>query len=408
MNLFRLKKSNSTNHKFNERALLLVALVLAYFALSPIAQAVVPAPDGGYPNGNTAEGEFALDGLTTGSFNTALGDVALFSNTEGEQNTATGAGALFTNTLGNRNTANGLVALFSNTEGGDNTATGFAALYSNTIGGHNTANGSGALLSNTIGADSTAVGFQALQNNDASNNTAIGAGTLNKVTAGNNNTAVGFNALHDDVMASFSTAVGSRALEHATKGFNIAVGFEAGLNVTTALGVIAIGSLGDNVDGSCFIGNIGGVTTNVANAIPVLIDSHGQLGTASSSQRFKKDIKPMQGTSNSILDLKPVTFHYRSDKSSTPQFGLIAEEVAKVNPDLVVHDKDGQIYTVRYDAVNAMLLNEFLKEHRTVQEQQKEIDALKAELKEQRTLIQKVNDKVELDKPAPQTVLNNH
>jgi hypothetical protein len=139
----------------------------------------------------------------------------------------------------------------------------------------------------------------------------------------------------------------------------------------------------------------------------VVIDSAGQLGTASSSRRFKEDIKPMDGTSETILALKPVTFHYKSDTTDTPQFGLIAEEVAKVNPALVVHDRNGEIYSVRYDAVNAMLLNEFLKEHRTVQEQQKEIDALKAELKEQRALIQKVNDKVELDKTARQTVLNN-
>jgi hypothetical protein len=361
MNLFRLKDGNSTNQKFNERALVFVAVVLACFGLSQTAHAVTPAPDGGYPGGNTAEGDFALESLTTGTFNTALGDVALFSNTQGEQNSATGAGALFSNTLGTRNTAHGLAALGSNTEANDNTAVGWGALFSNTTGGHNTANGSGALISNTEGGDNTAVGFQALQNNGASNNTAMGAGALHLSEAGGNNTAVGFNALGSEVTGISNVAVGSGALANAIHGFNIAVGADAGSAVTTALGVIAIGSSGANVSGGCFIGNIRGVTTNIANAIPVLIDSGGQLGTASSSQRFKKDIKPMQGTSNSILDLKPVTFHYRSDKSSTPQFGLIAEEVAKVNPDLVVHDKDGQIYTVRYDAVNAMLLNEFLK-----------------------------------------------
>jgi trimeric autotransporter adhesin len=122
---------------------------------------------------------------------------------------------------------------------------------------------------------------------------------------------------------------------------------------------------------------------------------------------FKEEIKPTDKASEAILALKPVTFHYKSDHTKTPQFGLIAEEVAEVNPDLVVRDKEGKPYSVRYEAVKAMLVNEFLKEHRTVQEQQKEIDALKAELKEQRALIQKVNDKVELDKPAPQTVLNN-
>src|SRR4030095_7012018 len=146
-----------------------------------------------------------------------------------------------------------------------------------------------------------------------------------------------------------------------------------------------------NISNTCFIGNIRGVTTNNANAIPVLIDSAGQLCTASPSVRFKKDIKCMTSVSEAILALEPVTFHYKSDTTDTPQFGLIAEEVAKVNADLVVRDDKGEIYTVRYDAVNAMLLNEFLKEHHKVEEEQKEIDALKAELREQRELIQKVS-----------------
>jgi predicted ribosome quality control (RQC) complex YloA/Tae2 family protein len=119
------------------------------------------------------------------------------------------------------------------------------------------------------------------------------------------------------------------------------------------------------------------VTTAQSNAVPVLIDSAGQLGTASSSRRFKKEIKPMDQTSESILGLKPVTFHYKSDNTGTPQFGLIAEEVAEVNPDLVVRDDKGDIYTVRYDAVNAMLLNEFLKEHKKVEEQGREMNKQK-------------------------------
>lgn len=139
----------------------------------------------------------------------------------------------------------------------------------------------------------------------------------------------------------------------------------------------------------------------------MVIDSAGQLGTVSSSERFKTEIKPMDKSSEAILALKPVTFQYKKDAKGIHQFGLIAEEVAKVNPNLVVRDAKGDIYTVRYEAVNAMLLNEFLKEHRTVQEQQKEIDALRAELKEQRAFMQKVNDKVELKRSAPQTVLND-
>jgi hypothetical protein len=248
----------------------------------------------------------------------------------------------------------------------------------------------------------------------AFNNTAMGAGALHLSVGGGNNTAVGFNALGSEVNGISNVAVGSGALANAIHGFNIAVGTDAGSAVTTALGVIAIGHPGADVDGSCFIGNIRGVTTNIADAIPVVIDSLGQLGTLSSSQRSKKDIKPMEGISGSVLDLKPVTFRYKNDKSNIPQFGLIAEEVAKVNPDLVARDKDGEIYTVRYDAVNAMLLNEFLKEHkafveeqRKVQEQgaiiarfQKQIEALTAGL-------QKVTAELELNNPVPRTVLNN-
>jgi hypothetical protein len=414
----------------------LIALALACFALLPRAQAVTPellpapVPDGAYTGFNTAEGLNALFNVNTavGQFNTALGFAALkldttgahntgvgaqaMLNNNGSYNTAVGENALVHNTTGSMNMALGQGALANNLIGNFNTAMGFQALNSNT-GSDNVAVGYQALRANTTADGNTAVGFQALASNTAINNTAMGAGALVLSAAGQNNTAVGFNALGSEVTGSSNVAVGSGALANAIHGFNIAVGADAGFAVTTAIGVIAIGSSGDNVPGSCFIGNIRGVTTNVANAIPVLIDSHGQLGTASSSQRFKKDIKPMQDTSNSILDLKPVTFHYRSDKSSTPQFGLIAEEVAKVNPDLVVHDKDGQIYTVRYDAVNAMLLNEFLKEHQMVQElksaaakqeatiakQQQQIEALTAGL-------QKVSAQVELSKTAPQTVLN--
>ena len=156
-----------------------------------------------------------------------------------------------------------------------------------------------------------------------------------------------------------------------------------------------------------WIGNVYGVTTQSGTTAPVVVSDDGQLGTVASSERFKKDISIMGQASEGILSLRPVTFHYKMDTKGTPQFGLIAEDVAKVNPALVLPDKEGKPYTVRYEAVNAMLLNEFLKEHRTVQAQQKEIDALRAELKEQRALIQKVNDKVELSKAEPQTVLNN-
>jgi hypothetical protein len=160
------------------------------------------------------------------------------------------------------------------------------------------------------------------------------------------------------------------------------------------------------VDGTTYIAGIFGVTTQLA-ATPVVIDSNGQLGTVSSSRRFKKEVKPMDQTSEAILSLKPVTFQYKADKTGTPQFGLIAEEVAEVNPELVIRDERGEIYTVRYDAVNAMLLNEFLKAHRRIEEQDKRIDQLTAQLKQQAAQIQKVSTQLELSKSAPQTVLNN-
>jgi hypothetical protein len=329
----------------------LVALVC--FGLLPTTQAVSPAPDGGYGppaygTGNTAEGQNALLSLTTGSYNTGVGLLSLRSNTTTSLNTAIGAGALLANTA-DQNTATGAVALFHNTTGFQNTANGAFALFSNTIGG---------------------------------GNTAIGRGALFNSTTGNGNTAIGLSAL-------FFT----------TTGFgNTALGDDAGSGVTTASNVICIGSFGADVSNSCYIGNIRGVTTGNNDAIPVVIDSFGQLGTASSSRRFKKEIKPMDKASEAILALKPVTFHYKSDAKGTPQFGLIAEEVAEINPDLVVRDKNGEIYTVRYDAVNAMLLNEFLKAHRKNEEQEKTIaevksgmTALAATVKEQAAQIQKVS-----------------
>jgi len=202
------------------------------------------------------------------------------------------------------------------------------------------------------------------------------------------------------------------------------LGDGAGGNVTTASNVISIGSNGANVTNSCFIGNIRGITTQNNDAVAVMIDSAGQLGTLSSSRRYKTDIKPMDKASESILALKPVSFRYKVHKDATPQFGLIAEQVAEVNPDLVVHDENGDIYTVRYDAVNAMLLNEFLKAHRKIDDQQATIADLKstvaqerrdwqatiaqltARLDEQAAQIQKVSVQLEANKPAPQMVNN--
>ena len=444
---------------------LVILLVLAYFSALPASQAVTPPPDGGYPGGNTAAGQNALLSLTAGTYNTAVGWLSLQSNLTGnlntaigaatlffntaDNNTATGAGALLNNTTGENNTASGVFALFDNTTGDSNTATGLGALGDNTTGSLNTATGASALLSNTTGGNNTATGYQALFSNTAANgNTATGFQALfNNITGGNNtasgttalisnttgfgNVATGFQALHGNTIGGSNTAIGATALQSNTTGggntaigsgalfnnitgdSNTALGISAGSGVTTGTNVISIGSEGANVNNSCFIGNIHGVTTAINDAIPVVIDSAGQLGTTSSSRRYKTEIKPMDKASESILALKPVSFRYKVHEDSTPQFGLIAEEVAKVNPDLVIYGSDGKPYTVRYDAVNAMLLNEFLKEHCTVKEQAAAITELKKEIvglaetvKKQAAQIQKVSVQLGASKPRLQVVNN--
>jgi hypothetical protein len=314
--------------------------------------------------------------------------------------------------------------LLQNITGGDNTAAGYLALFHNRGGSANIAVGSEALMNNT---------------NDTAN-TAIGTFALHTNTAGFENAAVGEGALAFNASGSANTAIGNDTLRGNTTGrSNIALGISAGSGIVTASGVICIAAPGADLSNSCFIGHIRGVTTMHADTIPVVIDSAGQLGTATSSARFKKEIKPMDRASETILGLRPVTFQYKTDTKGIPQFGLIAEEVAEVNPDLVVHDQNGDIYTVRYDAVNAMLLNEFLKAHRKIEEQEtaiaelksivaqqeaiatqqqkdfqtttarqeEEIKALTASLKEQARQIQNVSMQLELSKSAPQTAANS-
>jgi hypothetical protein len=381
----------------------------AWLALSPTTQGVVPPPDGGYPGFTTAEGTKALFSLTTGSANTAVGWFSLWSNTDGSYNTAVGAGTLLFNVgdqskfLGVDNTAVGAAALLFNTTGTDNTATGVVALLNNN-GSNNTATGAFALYSNTTG----------------NLNTANGLGALRESTTGNGNTAVGGSALILNTTGGSNTAIGTGALSSNTTGNgNIAVGSFAGHDLTTGNQNIVIGNANavagesntmrigsDLLQTRAFISGIRGVATGNNDAVAVLIDSDGQLGTVSSSRQYKKEIQPMEEASEAILALKPVTFHYKSDNTNRPEFGLIAEQVAEVNPDLVVRDKNGEIYTVRYDAVNAMLLNEFLKEHRKNEEQQKQINVLTAQLKEQASQIQKVSAQLAASQPAPQVVNN--
>ena len=450
------------------RALASIAIAFAFLALPQSVPAVTPPPDGGYPNSNTAEGDYALFSLTTGAWNTANGFQALYSNTTGEQNTATGYQALYSNTSGNSNTANGVQALLHNTTGVQNTATGVFSLYSNTTGWDNTATGTGSLRFNTTGFQNTATGFLSLYNNTTgsnntatgiqalvsnttgnnntgngnnslvgnttgNNNTATGNNSLAGNTTGNNNTANGNGALLLNKTGNGNTAIGLQALPNSTTGsFNIAVGFSAGSNITAGNDNIDIGAPGvAGESGTLRIGTgktiaayIKGIYGQTAAAgVGVIIGSNGQLGTVLSSARFKEAIKPMDKASEAVLALKPVTFRYKQelDPDNIPQFGLIAEEVEKINPDLVVRGEDGKVTTVRYDAVNAMILNEILKEHRKVAEQENTIAELKSLVAKQLTTnaqhqqqiealvagLQKVSAAVELDKPAPTQVADN-
>jgi len=416
---------------------LFIAAVFAWFGLFPIAEAVVPPPDGGYPGGNTAEGQAALLSLTTGGFNTAVGWLSLRSNVTtsfntaigagtllantADRNTATGAGALLSNTTGPVNTASGAFALFSNTEGSNNTAVGDSALFSNTTGFYNTATGRGALETNTTGSSNTATGLSALdRNTTGEQNTASGVFALAFNTTGEGNTANGYAALESNNIGVFNTANGFHALESNTSGSgNTALGYTAGSNLTTGGDNICIGN--DGVAGDAAVIRIGrsfitatyiaGISGKTASGgAAVFVNSEGKLGTSTSSARFKDDIKPMGKASEALFALKPVTFYYKKeiDPRGIPQFGLVAEDVEQVNPELVVRDAEGKVNTVRYEQINTMLLNEFLKEHRTVQglkatlgQQQKEIATLIAHIKEQDAKIQKVSDQLEMSKAAP-------
>jgi hypothetical protein len=473
---------------------ILLALLLAFFGFLSEARAVIPAPDGGYPNLNTAEGQnallllstgaantaagwFSLRSVTTGSFNTGVGAATLVLTT-GEDNTATGAAALLLNTTGADNTANGAAALVHNSTGSDNTAVGAFALNNNTASG-NTAIGSRALFSNTTGGTleniqgidvgpNVAVGWEALESNTvASANTAVGYQALHSFTTGpvdfehfglctavgfqalanatgtftnsafgyqalmndtegGGNTAVGAQALFNNTTGSGNVAIGNNALSNTNGDGNVALGFNAGSAVTTASNVICIGNnvFGEDASDGCYIGNIFNQTSPVGTA--VFVNGFGKLGTTVSSKRFKEEIKPMEKASEALFSLRPVTFHYKKeiDPGGTSQFGLVAEDVEKVNPDLIVRDKEGNPYSVRYDQVNAMLLNEFLKEHKAMQE-------LKSTVREQATVIvqqrqsfesklaeqekqiealtsglQKVNAQLEMNKNAPRVAAN--
>ena len=409
---------------------------VACFALPSAVEALNPPPDGAYPNFTTAEGQNALHSLSTGAANTALGAYSLFSNAAASYNTAVGAGALDLNS-GDSNTAVGTAALLLNTIGFENTAIGTAALEFNDTSEQNTAAGAFALFSHTSNGGNTAIGANALFNDvDGELNTAIGSGALFSnvggpfpgsfntavgatalyFNTGGDNNAVGAQALQSNTTGNDNIAIGVSSLAANTSGnANLAFGTFAGLQKNTGSYNIYIGNQMEGVAGesnACYIASIFGQTS--ANGIPVLINSANKLGTATSSKRFKEDIKPMAKTSEALFSLKPVTFRYKKeiDPAGLRQFGLVAEDVEKVNPDLVVRDQHGKVNSVRYEQINAMLLNEFLKEHRKIEEQRKDFEAALARQQKQIEALtaglQKVSAELELKKAAPQTVLNNH
>ncbi|PYL71571.1 MAG: hypothetical protein DMF26_18985 [Verrucomicrobia bacterium] len=431
--------------------LIRIAFALVCFPLSPAAQAVCQQGcdtfnantflgDDALVNNttgmdNTGIGANALHNNTTGTANTAAGFLALFTNTEGVNNTAVGNNALFSNTTGDINTAIGAAALYSNSSGNGNTGTGAGALLSNISGFNNTATGNAALQFNTTGSSNTATGVLALFNNTTGDyNTANGLQALDNNTTGSVNTANGFFALFSNTVGDRNTAVGSNALSSSTTGNdNIALGHNGGQNLTTGSHNIDIGNRGvagetntirigrPDTQTATFIAGVSGAT--VPRGVGVVVDSSGHLGTVTSSARYKEAIKAMDNASEAILALKPVTFHYKQelDPDGTPQFGLVAEEVEKVNPDLVARDDQGKAYSLRYEAVNAMLLNEFIKEHQRVEEQtctvaeqgeqiaqlKTTVAELKSVLEKQAAAIEKVDARIRADQTNPQFVSAN-
>jgi hypothetical protein len=437
---------------FTRRVLttLLTFLWLATFGHK--AQALSPAPEGCYPNFTTAEGCDALFSLTTGVGNSGLGWRSLFLNTTGsfntgvgggalvlnnaDSNTAVGAAALLLNTTGTENvalgtdtlvfndsgsdnSAIGTFALMKNITGYNNTAVGFQALYSNTEAHSNTAVGVNALAANVSGRENTGVGVTALSSNiDGEFNTATGYGALTSNIAGSYNTANGIDALRLNTTGSDNTAVGDAALFHNTEGNeNTALGEAAGFNQTTGSGNVYIGTGVPGVaaeNNHTYISNINATSVNGAGTDTVTINlTTGLLGHLSSSQRYKEDIRQMDRASETLYRLKPVTYRFKKEIDATRSldYGLVAEDVARVDPNLAIRNGNGEIESVRYSAINAMLLNEFLKEHRKVQEQEATITELKnevatvvARLKEQDSKIERVSAQLEISRPGAQVV----
>jgi Chaperone of endosialidase len=437
-----------------KRYIIAVFSALACLALLPIAQAAPTpeTPDPGAVGGSlsTADGDHALFNVTTGAGNSAFGWFSLLSNTAGNFNTAVGAATLILNTgdpaasEGIENTAVGTAALLFNTTGRSNNAVGVTALELNDSGDFNNALGRQALRVNFDGVQNNAVGDFALRaNTSGSRNTAIGDDALDSCVDGDRNVAIGDEAGTAIVSGDFNICIGAGTTGSANDNNTIRIGDNL---PSGGIGVIDAGVLANfivigadlNTQGIVIGQLIGFGNVSIANGLSTIagaascniggiynqafgpadqavrIGSDNKLGTVVSSRRFKHDIKPIDKASEAILALKPVTFHYNSDTTNTPRFGLIAEDVAEVSQELVIPDKEGKPLSVRYEDVNVMLLNEFLKEHKKVEEQQANIAELKstvgvltAQLKEQAAQIQKVSAQLEAGKPATKVALGN-
>jgi uncharacterized coiled-coil protein SlyX len=370
-----------------------VLSVLVCFGVSPQTRAACDSPDPGCPTGNLAEGYLALGSLTTGAYNTGIGAYSLLSLTDNAFCTAVGAGTLLSNT------------------GASNSAVGAGALLNNVSGEDNNALGVFALLHNVSGFFNNAVGRNALINSDSSENNAFGDLAMENNTSGASNTAIGDDALRNIVDGSFNVAVGDEA----------GTGLGPSVNNCVAIGAPGAGPFAV-LDNTCFIGSIfGEPVSDPGSQTAVFVDQFNVVGIFNSSRQYKHDIQPMDKASETLYKLKPVTFKFNSDWKATTQYGLIAEEVAEVDPHLVTHGRDGETVSVHYEQINNMLLNEFLKEHKkveaqqaiiaelksTIAQQQKGMDVLTAQLKEQAEQIQKVSARLEVSKPAAKVVLKN-
>jgi len=376
---------------------------------------------------NAAFGYAALQANSTGALNTAIGNAALLNNTNGFNNTAVGADALLSNN-GANNTAVGELALYDNTSGIDNTAVGAGALSSNSTASNNVAVGQAALNKNVTGALNTAVGAGALTNSSGANNTGLGSGAASLLAIGNANTAVGSFALGNAAITSQNTAIGYSALNGAFGGNNIALGYLAGSNITSANNTISIGSAGVNDNGAVSIGdnatsiNLGGGGSTesftaygavyfpdmgnfgpVGSSLPVYVTSTtGQLFYQSSSRRYKDDIRDMGEASSGLLRLRPVTFHYKKGSPVGPellQYGLVAEEVAGIFPEIVVRNGSGQVETLDYTKLTPMLVNEVQKLNGQVTAQQ---DRLRTQERQISSLEERLAEvEAALDRVAP-------